>query len=224
MDSVIEDATVERIDKSLCRSRVYALIASGLGFPDHETHTGFSDGSLVIELQQALNVCAPGLAEEFREQIAPRLQVTCSFEDFEALFLSAFETNMPAPSAALNEGVHVYKSNRPALLLELKGFYKNFGLAMEANGNELEDTLTAELEFMQFLSVKQGQAEMEWLSPKAYQLAQRDFLERHLAVWAPLMRADVAAKVTTPFFVAMADLAERFVAVHLEDIKQEIDS
>lgn len=220
MNSVVDEAGVEGLDKPICRSRIYALIAIGLGFPDRDSHAGFSDGRFVAELQMALDVCAPDLAEEFRQQIAPRLQLTCSFEDFEALFLSAFETNMPTPSAALNEGVHAYKNNRPALLLELKGFYRNFGLQMDAKGNELEDTLTAELEFMQFLSAKEGQAEMDGLSPDAYQTAQRDFLVRHLAAWLPLVRAEINEKVTIQFFVALADLADRFVRVHLDEVQR----
>lgn len=224
MNSVADETVVEGLDKPLCRSRIYALLASGLGFPDRDSHTGFSNGNFVTELQLALDVCAPDLAADFRAQIAPRLQLTCSFEDFEALFLSAFETNMPTPSAALNEGVHAYKDNRPALLLELKGFYHNFGLQMESGANELEDTLTAELEFMHFLSAKQGWAEMEGQSADAYKLAQRDFLERHLAAWAPLMQADVAAKVKAPFYVALAELAERFVVVHLQELQREINA
>jgi putative dimethyl sulfoxide reductase chaperone len=222
MNSIAEEVVVERIDQSLSRSRVYALLAIGLGFPDCESHAGFSGGQSITELQQALEICAPHLGGEFREQIAPRLRLTCSFEDFEALFLSSFETNMPAPSAALYEGVHVHKDDRPALILELKGFYRNFGLQMDANGNELEDTLTAELEFMQFLAAKQAQAEMEGISANAYQRAQRDFLERHLAIWIPLVRAEINAKVTTPFFVALADLAEAFVAADLERVRREL--
>ena len=222
MNSITDEAIVEGIEQSLSRSRVYALLAIGLGFPDRESHAGFSDGQLINELQQILDICAPDLSGEFREQIAPRLRLTCSFDDFEAVFLSSFETNMPAPSAALYEGVHVHKDDRPALILELKGFYRNFGLQMDAKGNELEDTLTAELEFMQFLAAKQAQAEMDGLSANAYQRAQRDFLERHLATWVPLVRAEINAKVTTPFFVALADLTERFVAADLERVRREL--
>ena len=222
MNSITDEAIVEGIEQSLSRSRVYALLAIGLGFPDRESHAGFSDGQLITELQQILDICAPDLSGEFREQIAARLRLTCSFDDFEAVFLSSFETNMPAPSAALYEGVHVHKDDRPALILELKGFYRNFGLQMDAKGNELEDTLTAELEFMQFLAAKQAQAEMDGLSANAYQRAQRDFLERHLATWVPLVRAEINAKVTTQFFVALADLTERFVAADLERVRREL--
>ena len=100
MNSITDEAIVEGIEQSLSRSRVYALLAIGLGFPDRESHAGFSDGQLITELQQILDICAPDLSGEFREQIAPRLRLTCSFDDFEAVFLSSFETNMPAPSAA----------------------------------------------------------------------------------------------------------------------------
>lgn len=120
---------------------------------------------------------------------------------------------LPPPDRQDN-GYRVYT----ALILELKGFYRNFGLTMDARGNELEDTLTAELEFMHFLTAKQAQAELEGLPPNAYQRAQRDFLERHLVVWLPLVREEVKAKVATQFFVALTELAEQFVTAHLQHV------
>ena len=77
---------------------------------------------------------------------------------------------------------------------------------------------------MHFLSAKQAQAELDGLPPNAYQRAQRDFLERHLVAWLPLVRAEVNAKVSTQFFVAMTDLAEKFVEADLQEILREINS
>jgi DMSO reductase family type II enzyme chaperone len=164
----------------------------------------------------------PELLEHFNEVLAPGLKLACSREVFESQFLSAFETNMPSPSASLNEGVHIFKSDRPNLLLELKGFYSNFGLQVDSKGNELEDTLTAELDFMQFLALKQAQAHLEGMSADAYKLAQKDFLERHLCAWLPLVRREIAEKVTTPFFVTLAEFAESFALANLRELKEEL--
>lgn len=224
MNSVTDDLLAVGIDSSLCRSRIYALLAVGFGYPDEEGYLGFSEGGFAAEITQELGVCSPELLEHFTEVIAPQLKLTCTREVFESQFLSAFETNMPTPSASLNEGVHIFKSDRPALLLELKGFYSNFGLQVDSVGNEIEDTLTAQLEFMQFLALKQAQAQVQGSSSNAYKMAQRDFLERHLCAWLPLVRAEIAEKVTTPFFVALAVFAERFAQAHLNELKQELDT
>ena len=152
MNSITDDRLVLAADKALCRSHIYSLLASGFGYPDESGYQGFSDGKFIDEIRQELGVCSPELLEHFNEVLAPGLKLACSREVFESQFLSAFETNMPSPSASLNEGVHIFKSDRPNLLLELKGFYSNFGLQVDSKGNELEDTLTAELDFMQFLA------------------------------------------------------------------------
>ena len=107
-------------------------------------------------------------------------------------------------------------------MLELKGFYSNFGLQVDSKGNELEDTLTAELDFMQFLALKQAQAHLEGMSADAYKLAQKDFLERHLCAWLPLVRREIAEKVTTPFFVTLAEFAESFALANLRELKEEL--
>lgn len=225
MNSATDEFLTDGVgSSSLSRSRIYALLAMGFGYPDEECHTGFSEGDFVGEMSQELGKCSPELLDHFNEVIAPQLKLTCAHEVFETQFLSAFETDMPTPSASLNEGVHIFKSDRPSLLLELKGFYSNFGLQVDDVGNELADALTAELEFMQFLVLKQAQAEVQGTSSNAYKLAQKDFLERHLCAWLPLVRAEIAEKVTTQFFVALAVFAEKFALAHLHELKRELDT
>jgi DMSO reductase family type II enzyme chaperone len=222
MNTVSDDLLTAQIDSALCRSRVYALLAFGFGYPDEDIFNDYSDGGYAAEISQEIAVCCPELAEYFVDEISSRLKPICTFDVFESQFLSAFETNMPSPSASLNEGVHLFKSDRPGLLLELKGFYNNFGLQVSGDGNELDDTLTAELEFMQFLTMKQAYAQIEGVSHTAYMLAQRDFLARHLCAWLPLLLAELSEKVTTPFFIALAEFANKFAQAHLQKINDEL--
>lgn len=224
MNSVTDDLLSVGIDNALCRGRIYALLAIGFGYPDEDAYTAIADGSFANEIGQELGVCLPELMKYFNEVIAPQLTPTCTREVFESKFLSAFETDMPTPSASLNEGVHIFKSDRPSLLLELKGFYSNFGLQVDTTGNELEDTLTAEFEFMQFLAMKQAQAQVQGSSANSYKMAQKDFLERHLCAWLPLVRAEITEKVPTLFYVALAQFAERFAQSHLDELERELES
>jgi DMSO reductase family type II enzyme chaperone len=203
--------------QAVARSHAYALLARGFGYPDEAVFAQFADGTFADALTDAVELCAAGLAAQ-----AESLDVGCSFEDLQSGYLSAFETNMPKPSASLYEGSHARLEDRPGLLLEIKAFYANFGLRMADSTNDLEDTLTAELEFMQFLTAKQSQAESEGLDPATYLRAQRDFLERHLSVWLPAMQAEVAAKVKQPFYVALTNLVAAFVADDLERVRGEI--
>lgn len=222
MNSLTDERVDKEADRALCRSHIYALLAMGFGYPDEASHKGFSDGSFIDDIRDELEVCFPNLLKLFNEEIAAHLALDCTREEFESQFLSAFEINMPSPSASLNEGAHIFKSDRPGLLLELKGFYCNFGLQVDSAGNELEDTLTAEFDFMQFLSLKQAQAQLEGASPNAYKLAQKDFLERHLCAWLPLVRREIVEKVTTPFFVRLSVLADQFALSHLNELKAEL--
>lgn len=214
----MNDATLaEPASAAMARSHAYALLARGFGYPDEEVFAQLADGTFADALTDAVENCAAELAGQ-----AEHLEVDCSFDDLQSGYLSAFETNVPEPSASLYEGSHARLEDRPSLLLEIKAFYANFGLRMADSSNDLEDTLTAELEFMQVLTAKQSQAESEGLDPTAYQRAQRDFLERHLSVWLPAMQAEVAAKVKQPFYVALANLAAAFVANDLERVRGEI--
>lgn len=213
-DAVLADDPVGAAE---ARSRTYALLAQGFRYPEEQAFQQIADGSFAEALTEAVELCAPELADA-----AEKLAVDGSCQEFQSAFISAFETNMPQPSVSLYEGHYAYRENRPGLLVEIKGFYTNFGLCMAATENDLEDALTAELEFMQFLTAKEAQAVDEMSDASAYLRAQRDFLERHLALWLPALQSDVAAKIKEPFFVEVAALAAAFVAHDLAQVSGEI--
>lgn len=208
--------------KALARSYVYAALALGFGLPDKESYVRVSAEAYGEGLANALATCAPDLVEFFEKGVAPDLAVTCPYQEFESAYLSAFETNMPDPSVSLYEGTYLPSGGRPLLLLELKGFFNTFGLEMGREANDFEDTLTAELEFMQFQAAKQAQAEEGLIDIAPYLKAQRDFLERHLAVWLPKLCAEIEKSVKVPFYKALARLMARFVQRDMEEIRGEI--
>ena len=215
---------IDRIENAIARSRIYALLAMGFRYPDADCFTRLADGTYLEVIAGALDICAADSAADLRAGLAAGLQAVDSHEALEAAYLSGFETNLPEPSVSLYEGSHHQQGNKPGLLLELKGFYRTFGLSMAGSENDLEDALTAELEFMQFLTAKQVQAEEGALDKIPYLRAQRDFLERHLAVWLPGLQAEAETKLKHPFYRALTALANSFVAFDTKAVERELAS
>ncbi|MCE9569787.1 MAG: molecular chaperone TorD family protein [Rhodocyclales bacterium] len=224
MNEMSSAMNISRIENATARNRIYALLAMGFSYPDEEGFARTADGAYAEALVQALNICAPDLTEFFRADVAPGLRADVSHKDMEAAYISSFETNMPVPSVSLYEGSHHLQGNKPELLLELKSFYRAFGLTMAESENDLEDSLTAELEFMQFLTAKQAQAEDGTLEKAPYLRAQKDFLERHLAAWLPPLQAEGASKLTSPFYRALIALADQFVLLDVMAVERDVAS
>jgi DMSO reductase family type II enzyme chaperone len=223
MNEMRSAMNVSRIESAMARSRIYALLARGFRYPDAENFSQLGEGAYAEAIAGALDVCAAESESDFQESLAG-LQAAGSRQDLEAAYISAFETNMPEPSVSLYEGSHHLQGNKPGLLLELKSFYRAFGLTIAESENDLEDALTAELEFMQFLTAKQAQAEEGTLDRSPYVRAQRDFLQRHLAVWLPALDAEAESKLKHPFYRALTALANDFVAFDVQTVERDAAS
>mgnify|MGYP001615745211 CR=1 FL=1 len=195
-------------ENARARSSVYGLLAVGFAYPEREFFNDVASGRLADDLTAALTLCAvPSTAET-----VAGLRSSLPFEDFEAAYLRAFETNAPTPSVSLYQASYVPGLAKSDLLLELKAFYSNFDLMVAPGLHELEDKLTAELECMHFLAAKQAQTgDDASLHPEPYVLAQNDFLKRHLATWLPRFSEAVEAQEVAPFFLALARSAATFV-------------
>lgn len=192
------------------RSRAYGLFARAFRYPETETFEELADGSYAEALREALQASFPAVTDEFDTRVVPWLTVPDGIEEFEAAYLSAFENDAPSPSVSLYEGTYGEQRNeKPRLLLELKAFYRNFGLAMAAN--DMEDALPAELEFLQFLAAKQAEALLEGRDPLPYLHAQRDFLARHLSGWVPALAGELEARLGEGSFTALGRLLSRYV-------------
>lgn len=113
-----------------------------------------------------------GLAAAFRYPAHDRPHVLDASE-----FLRAFDPAVSPGAVSLRESSYV-SQEASALLEELVRFYEFFGLRRRPE-SLLPDHLSVELEFMQFLSAREGSGESARVSA-SLRLAQRDFLDRHL--------------------------------------------
>ena len=189
----------------------YQLLAMGFAYPDEELFEIATAGILHNELAAAVEAVSPEQGNAAHQWgnaffLADRLTL-------ESTYLSTFELNAPKASLSLYEGSYVSGCDRAEILLEVKSFYQHFGLSMSDSPREAEDHLTAELEFMQFLTAKQAVCEAENEDAGPYIRAQRDFLSRHLAAWIPRFQV-ATANLDSLFYQALAWFTGTIVAAH----------
>jgi DMSO reductase family type II enzyme chaperone len=195
---------------AMIRSRTYAALAGAFRYPTPEFFAEIKTGAFAEELPTLVTAAYPDLDDE----IAGALVTLCSANSLaeqQADYLRVFETGLPKPALALNEGLYANPAERAAILLELKAFLTRFGLVMNEEFREVEDSLMAELEFMQFLAAKEAQAIELDRDEQPYRRAQRDFLIRHLGRWVPRIAQD-AAEIDSSFYRSIATIASNFVA------------
>lgn len=105
-------------------------------------------------------------------------------------------------------------AGRVAELADLGGFYAAFGFALSPLHPDLPDHVSAELEFLSVLLVKEAYARMNGARPrvKIVQDAARLFLEYHLGRWLEAFARALADEDAAPPYRELAALAVAAVA------------
>ena len=121
---------------------------------------------------------------------------------------SLFEVGSAGPPVPLREGwaEGIESSARE----EVVRFYDFFGYELAAESSWEADHLAVELEFMHFLIYAEQQASRPEVA-LSYQLAQIDFIDRHLWQWLPTVIRGVEAKSQDVFLRALFSSLGRFV-------------
>lgn len=180
------------------RSRAYNLLSAALGYPDQALWDALADGSFAAALGDAM-------AEATGESSATLTLPDGTLETLQASYVAAFDLGFGGNARSLNEADHRAAELRPDLLVELKAFYRCFGLGIEGCTNGV-DHLAVELEFMHYLAYHEPPDED---AARPYREAQRDFLARHLVDWVPVLAAIHDGR---SFYGAILAIAARLVA------------
>ncbi len=128
-----------------------------------------------------------------------------------AVFGHAMSKDCPPYGAEYGQA-HIFEKTQT--LADVAGFYRAFGLGLSGDVRDRPDHLALELEFMEFLCLKQALAEAPPGSPERETLcrdAQRAFLEAHLGVWAFSFAHRLCRRTGTGPFAECARLLERFL-------------
>jgi DMSO reductase family type II enzyme chaperone len=105
-------------------------------------------------------------------------------------------------------------AGKAALLADVAGFYRAFGLGPAAGQPEVEDHVCAELEFMSVLALKEAWAlaggQTEGL--EVTRAAQRAFLTDHLGRWSESFAGRLTAAAAPGLYPAAAALLQAWIA------------
>ena len=185
------------------RSRFYAHLSRAFAFPRPEFHREVVDGAWQAagsELIRALPArVAAGATGAWR--------AAADYDDFQSECIRLFEVGARGNAACpLFSGQ--YGRDRLRAMEELVRFYNFFGLRISPG--TMPDHVTVELEFMHFLAFKEAEARDAGGDVDSHLRAQRDFLQRQLANWWPLLTAAVKLQRPKPFYRSLVALAGRF--------------
>jgi len=188
------------------RSQCYARFAHAFAYPDAQALEAIRSGETLREL--ATLVAVSTYADDSRARATPGIDAGDA--ELQAEFTRLFEAGENGPACPPHESA--YRGGRMQTLESLLRFYEFFGLGMGEELRQEPDHLRAELEFMHFLSFQEEQLRRNGESPLPLQLAQRDFLGRHLASWIPLWLARMERSDPATYFLALARMLAAFIA------------
>lgn len=173
-DSAGGGVTEVEENETTARSAVYQVLAGLLAKPDAELAGKALDGRLAKDFETALELLAIGWE--------PGEIETAGLDDPDAL--------AAASEAAIGEGAESLLTERRWVddgdhaIADAERSYQYFGLGAPADAEVPVDHLTAQLDFMQFLTFKEAASSSPRLA-RSFQRAQRDFLTNHLNAWLP---------------------------------------
>ena len=193
--------------QAAARSRLYQLLARAFSLPSRTFHRGLRQGSFAEEV--AGNVSSLPYPLPIDEDVA-LAEAGSSYQELQGEYIRLFDVGVPRPPCPLYGGE--YQKARKAVMEELIRFYNHFGLHPSSRSRDLPDHITAELEFMHFLTFKEVAALHQSQPRDSYLRAQRDFLERHLCAWIPLLAQCLRRQHPHPFYAALTRLTEEFLA------------
>ena len=109
---------------------------------------------------------------------------------------------------------------------EVLVLYRAFGLDKQESWKEGEDHIALELEFEQIMATRTVEALRKGDEDEAVALltTQKNFLEDHLAAWAPMMTSDMKRFAQTDFYRGLAYLTDGFLQTDqtfLDDVLAE---
>ena len=212
------------------RSTVYRLLSMAYRYPTRELFEAFQNGDFLSELEDNL-VRIPHLMALAHDTVALRTQTEndldgLAFQDFQVDFTRTFDVGAPEPPCPPYEGTYRKGLEKTAILLAVSEFYKHFGLTMDPGEGkrELPDHVSAELEFLHFLTFKEAQARKEQTAEllQGYIMAQRDFLQRHPAEWLPLFHEKLKGSGVMPLYVELAKITADILRYDLQWLNAEL--
>lgn len=192
------------------RSEAYGFLAALFEYPEGELGELVRDGTVATRAESLIDALYP----ELRPAVdLTGLRQAGEGDDLAVEYTRLFDVVQGAggPRCPLNS-TDYEPDVRMRQLEELVRFYNYFGLtSAEAPAHERPDHVTAQLDFLHYLCFEEEQCGDAADAAGNYRRAQRDFIARHPARWAPLLVDRLAKNDAHPFYRAVGELAGHFI-------------
>jgi DMSO reductase family type II enzyme chaperone len=201
--------------QAAARSRLYELLACAFAVPDAAFFRAVHEGTFAAEVWD--NLAALPYPFAVGDDVRQRLSEAAGHRELQSEYIRLFDVGTPRPPCPLYGGE--YKKGRKGVMEELIRFYNYFGLRPSPRSRDMPDHITIELEFMHFLTFREVTALHHQQDRTSYLRAERDFLERQLCAWVPILLERMGRQQPHPFYAALAGLAEAFLAADLRYLR-----
>lgn len=186
------------------RRELYGLLAELFSFPTRELGEAISHGALAHSIHAVVRALPYELQfdrDGFEAHIDP--------PDLEAEYIRLFDLPGGGKTCPLYTGV--YAPSRRDAMEEILRLYRHFGVTLANQGRDLPDALPTELEFVQYLVLREAAADS--VSAEQARTAQLDLLQRQLRPWAEATGPRLQSRQPGPFYAAAVRFAgEAFAA------------
>lgn len=209
-------ADITSLRDARVRGHVYGILSRSFAYPDQELVTVVLKSGALVELLWGLSQVleTPHLSLSEMGDWAIQHTDTVLLEELSIDYTRLFVTGMPRVIAPPYESVYL---NQGLLMGEVVSgvlsAYREAGLAIQDSYDDLPDHLSAELEFMQFLSQaeKDAQGIGDAVTSELWRHRQIHFLSEHLGRWAPECLEKISSGASTPFYRLIADVTLQFL-------------
>ena len=199
--------------RPLARSHVYQFLALGLGYPDATVLARMKEllEPLAISLE-VIGECNDASAARDLSAVLDAMEI----DDLEASYVGCFGHTISKecpPYETEYQQSHIFQKSQA--LADVVGFYKAFGLESRADFHDRPDHISVELEFMQFLCLKEAYARAEGHADEQLAIcrdAQERFLDDHLGRWGLAFVGRLEIKAKHSPYEPVAGLLARFLS------------
>jgi DMSO reductase family type II enzyme chaperone len=204
---------------ALARGQIYRLLSTALAYPGEKLQTALLDGSLVSQLNESAEKLPNyQIKRKYIQSLAASIKKHGD-NVFSAIISEYLDLFGPDHKPKCPPYELVYFSRGPlfmnmAVLADIAGFYRAFGLEMADGSKDRADHISIELEFMHFLAVKEAYTlrNGQHNNLGICRDAQRKFLYDHLGRWTGVFHNQVKRNTKSGFYYEMTKLLNNFVA------------
>ena len=195
------------------RSQVYKILSDIFSYPADAQHEAFVSSGAVVALREAIAELPFAIpASESLEQLDAEVELNL-------IYTRLFDSCTGQPALSLYEKDYS-RNDTKQIWEELIRFYEHFGLNYNLEQcKEWPDHISTQLEFLHYLTFLEAGSPSHLTG--TYIAAEGDFLDRHLAKWAPQFSQKMAGISQNTPYGYFTQVLEEFVKGEQEFVQRQ---